>query len=356
MEAASRWDDRSAPNQHLNGLNDQPTGGLSIPPTERSTFEHVRNAKAILIHQSDAIARLADRIPADFSAAVEAIAKCRGCVIVTGMGKAGWIGQKVSASLASLGTASHFLHPAEAIHGDLGRIRHGDIVLALSNSGETAEIVNLLPRIESFGVPIIAMTSKLNSTLATHASMVLDFGRVDESCHLGLAPSASTTVMLALGDALALSVSQLRSFQATDFVKFHPGGSLGIKLSKVTEVMRPSSSCRVADENKTVREIYITHRGEQRRSGVVLLTDRSGQLTGIFTDSDLAKLLERQQDSQLDGPIADVMTRNPITVNSKARTSVAIEILASRNISELPVVDDRNRPLGLIDITDVVSL
>ena len=323
---------------------------------QNSTFQHVSKAKAILEHQSAAIAKLAQRIPADFATAVESIAECRGCVIVTGMGKAGWIGQKVSASLASLGTASHFLHPAEAIHGDLGRIRSGDIVLALSNSGETAEIVNLLPRIESFGVPIIAMTSQLKSTLANHASLILDFGRVDESCHLGLAPSASTTVMLALGDALALSVSQLKSFQATDFVKFHPGGSLGVKLSLVTEVMRPLASCRVASETKTVREIYVTHRGEQRRSGVVLLTDEAGKLSGIFTDSDLAKLLERQKDDQFDGPISNVMTKGPITVGSKERMSVAIEILASRNISELPVVDLRNRPLGLIDITDVVSL
>ncbi len=324
--------------------------------TQRSTFQHVRNAKAILEHQSTAIAQVANRIPADFPAAVERIANCRGCVIVTGMGKAGWIGQKISASLASLGTASHFLHPAEAIHGDLGRIRSGDIVLALSNSGETAEIVNVMPRIESFGVSIIAITAQLNSTLANRASLVLDFGRIDESCHLGLAPSASTTVMLALGDALALSVSQLRSFQATDFVKFHPGGSLGIKLAKVTEVMRPLESCRVACQTKTVREIYVTHRNEQRRSGVVLLTDESGRLSGIFTDSDLAKLLERQQDNQFDGPISDVMTHQPITVGSTERASVAIEILASRNISELPVVDRRNHPLGLIDITDVVSL
>lgn len=323
---------------------------------QRSTLEHVRKAKAILNHQSAAIARLAERVPADFAAAVETIADCKGCVIVTGIGKAGWIGQKISASLASLGMASHFLHPAEAIHGDLGRLRPGDVLLALSNSGETAEIVNLLPRIKSFGISIVAMTSKLDSTLANHASLVLDFGRVDESCHLGLAPSTSTTVMLALGDALALSVSQLRAFQATDFVKFHPGGSLGVKLSLVTEMMRPIESCRVAQETMTVREIYVTHRGEQRRSGVVLLTDASGRLSGIFTDSDLAKLLERQQDDQFDGPIAAVMTHQPITVGENELTSVAIEILASRNISELPVVDHRNRPLGLIDITDVVSL
>ena len=325
-------------------------------PFYRAKFEHVHKAKAILNQQSAAIAKVAASIPADFAAAVEAIESCEGCVIVTGIGKAGWIGQKVSASLASLGTSSHFLHPAEAMHGDLGRIRSGDLVLALSNSGETAEIVNMLPRIESFGVSIIAITATLDSTLANHSSLVLDYGRVDESGSLGLAPSTSTTVMLALGDALALSVSELRSFQATDFVKFHPGGSLGLKLSMVTEVMRPLKSCRVANQSKTVREIYITCRGQQRRSGVVLLTNDEGKLAGIFTDSDLAKLLERQQDNQLDNPIAEVMTQMPITVASSERTSVAIEILASRNISELPVVDSKERPLGLIDITDVVSL
>ena len=257
---------------------------------------------------------------------------------------------------ASTGTASHFLHPSEAIHGDLGRVKTDDVVLILSNSGETTEIVNLLPRFENLGVKIVAITATLENSLARHAAAVLDFGKVKESGHLGLAPSTSTTVMLAIGDALALTVSRYKDFQATDFAKFHPGGSLGLKLSKVTEVMRPISSCRIGMESDTVRNLFVSQGGARRRSGVVLLIGQSGELTGIFTDSDLAKLLERQQDDLFDGPVSHVMTTEPITIGADERASVAIEILASRNISELPVVDTKGRPVGLVDITDIVSL
>jgi len=329
---------------------DQNQSGSPLP------FEHVRQAREILFNQAKAISKVGENIPADFSMAVELVAGCRGAVIVVGIGKAGWIGQKISASLASTGTASHFLHPAEAFHGDLGRVKTDDVVLVLSNSGETAEIVNLLPRVEDLGVKTVAITATLDSTLARHAAAVLDIGKVQESGHLGLAPSASTTVMLALGDALALTVSRFKDFRATDFAKFHPGGSLGLKLSNVTEVMRPISGCRIGLETDTVRNLFVSQGGATRRSGVVMLIGQSGELTGIFTDSDLAKLLERQQDDLFDGPVSQVMTTEPITIGAGERTSVAIEILAARNISELPVVDSQGRPVGLVDITDIVSL
>ena len=319
-------------------------------------FEHIKQGREILLNQAEAIKTVGDNVPADFPLAVEMLAGCRGAVIVVGIGKAGWIGQKVSASLASTGTASHFLHPSEAIHGDLGRVKTDDVVLILSNSGETTEIVNLLPRFENLGVKIVAITATLENSLARHAAAVLDFGKVKESGHLGLAPSTSTTVMLAIGDALALTVSRYKDFQATDFAKFHPGGSLGLKLSNVTEVMRPISSCRIGMESDTVRNLFVSQGGARRRSGVVLLTGQSGELTGIFTDSDLAKLLERQQDDLFDGPVSHVMTTEPITIGADERASVAIEILAARNISELPVVDTKGRPVGLVDITDIVSL
>ncbi len=319
-------------------------------------FEHIKQGREILLNQAKTIETVGKNVPADFPLAVEMIAGCRGAVIVVGIGKAGWIGQKISASLASTGTASHFLHPSEALHGDLGRVKTDDVVLVLSNSGETAEIVNLLPRVEDLGVKTVAITATLDSTLARHAAAVLDFGKVKESGHLGLAPSASTTVMLAIGDALALTVSRFKDFQATDFAKFHPGGSLGLKLSNVTEVMRPISSCRIGLETDTVRKLFVSQGGARRRSGVVMLIGQSGELTGIFTDSDLAKLLERQQDDLFDGPAKHVMTTQPITINASERTSVAIEILAARNISELPVVDSQGRPVGLVDITDIVSL
>ena len=329
---------------------DQNTAESHLP------FEHIKQAREILLHQAEAIQAVGKNVPADFPLAVQLISDCRGAVIVVGIGKAGWIGQKISASLASTGTVSHFLHPAEALHGDLGRIRSEDIVLVLSNSGETGEIVSLLPRIEAHGVKTVAITATLDSALARHADAVLNYGKVEESGHLGLAPSASTTVMLAMGDALALTTSRLKQFRDSDFAKFHPGGSLGMKLSNVTEVMRPISGCRIGLETETVRNLFVTQGGASRRSGVVMLIDDGGTLTGIFTDSDLAKLLERQQDDLFDGPAKHVMTTEPITIDAGERTSVAIEILAARNISELPVVDSQGRPVGLVDITDIVSL
>ena len=319
-------------------------------------FQSLKAAQEIVQHQADSLKHLAKNIPADFHLAVEALLQCEGCVIVTGMGKAGWIGQKLSASLASTGTRSHFLHPAEAIHGDLGRIGTSDVVLALSNSGETGEIVTLLPTLHKFEIPLISITAKMDSTLARSSNLILNYGKVAESGHLGLAPSTSTTMMLALGDALALTVSHAKSFQAVDFARFHPGGSLGRRLSRVEEIMRPSESCRVSLESETVRQIYIGHQGQTRRAGVVMLIDKAGILTGIFTDSDLARLLERQQDSQFDSPIADVMTKAPHTIERGTRTEIAIETLACHNISELPVIDHSGKPIGLIDITDVVNI
>ena len=271
---------------------------------ERSQFEILREASEIIRREAQALDSLASNLPTSFYDAIQMILDCDGAVIVTGVGKAGWIGQKISASLASLGTVSHFLNPSEAFHGDLGRIGKHDIVLALSNSGETSELLQILPRINEFDVPIIAMTAKANSTLARYSDIVLDYGRVDEACFLGLAPSTTTTTMLALGDALSLIVSRERNFRPHDFAKFHPGGSLGKQLSLVEEVMRPLSDCRIADLNESVREIYIRHGGKQRRVGVILILNRTGELCGLFTDSDLARLLEQQQDNFFDGPIS----------------------------------------------------
>lgn len=320
------------------------------------SFERLKKGRQILQQQAAAVASLANKVPADFDLAIELLLNCRGSVIVTGMGKAGWIGQKVSASFASTGTRSHFLHPAEAIHGDFGRVGPDDLVMALSNSGETSEIVTLIPTIHSMHVPLIAITATRESTLGRQADLVLDFGKVDESGHLGLAPSTSTTIMLVLGDALALTLSSERAFLPTDFARFHPGGSLGRRLAKVEEVMRPLNQCRIAVEHETVRAIYIRSQSESRRSGAVMVVSPDGILKGLFTDSDLARLLERQQDSQFDQAIGDVMTREPLTVKRGLRTEVAIETLACRNISELPVVGEKGEPIGLIDITDVVNL
>ncbi|MEQ1903620.1 MAG: KpsF/GutQ family sugar-phosphate isomerase [Pirellulaceae bacterium] len=329
---------------------------LEKPLTLETTFERLQAASEILGKEAQILQHLAKNVPLGLAEAVECLTMCTGAVIVTGMGKAGWIGQKISASLASTGTRSHFLHPAEAVHGDLGRIAKDDWVLALSNSGETAELTLILPNLKRNAAGIISITAHAESTLGRASDVVIDFGSIQEACHLGLAPSTSTTAMVALGDALALVLSRARQFDVMDFAQFHPGGSLGKKLSNVEDIMRSLEKCRVARETERVRDIYVRSSVSQRRVGVILVVDADHKLSGIFTDSDLARLLERRNESALDGNIGQVMTRNPISISAGQRAEEAVKILSARNISELPVVDDAQRPLGIIDITDVISM
>jgi arabinose-5-phosphate isomerase len=321
-----------------------------------SPFEQLRFAREILRNEAQAVLALADRLHDDFCRAVDLVHRCRGNVIVTGMGKAGLVGQKIAATLGSTGTSSHFLHPGEAIHGDLGRVHSQDIALVLSFSGETEEIVRILPSLRQMQTPIVAVTRSGTSELGRAADVTLELGPLKEACALGLAPSTSTTAMLAVCDALALVVSRMRGFDAEDFARFHPGGSLGRKLAKVEEVMRPLADCRVASQSGTVREIYVQLSRPGRRTGAIILLDKDGKLSGIFTDSDLARLLESRHDMSLDDPIQAVMTRAPSTVTVGTRLPEAIETLANRKISELPVVDSEGRPVGMIDITDVVGI
>jgi arabinose-5-phosphate isomerase len=319
-------------------------------------FEQLRHARKILTIEAQTLLRLADGLDLDFCRAVDLLLACRGSLIVTGMGKAGLIGQKIAATLASTGTRSHFLHPAEAIHGDLGRICHDDVLLVLSQSGETEEITRLLPSLAQFGVSVLAITGRRTSALGRAATVTVPLGPVKEACALGLAPSASTTAMLALGDALALVVSRMRDFKTEDFARFHPGGSLGRKLSKVQDHMRPMANCRVARDSDSVRHVVVTCTKPGRRTGAIMLTDEGGRLAGIFTDSDLARLFENHCDSALDAPIRDVMTSDPSTVTLGSMMRDAVRIMVDRKISELPVVDAGGAPVGLIDITDVVGL
>ncbi len=329
---------------------------IEKPQILETNFERLQAASEILLKESQILQHLAKNVPLGLAEAVQCLAACTGAVIVTGMGKAGWIGQKISASLASTGTRSHFLHPAEAVHGDLGRIAKDDWVLALSNSGETAELTLILPNLKRTAAGIISITAHDESTLGRASDVVIDFGSIQEACHLGLAPSTSTTAMVALGDALALVLSRARQFGVMDFAQFHPGGSLGKKLSNVEDIMRSIEKCRVAKETERVRDIYVRSSVSQRRVGVILIVDIEKKLTGIFTDSDLARLLERRNEAALDGAIGQVMTGNPISIAAGQRAEEAVKILSARNISELPVVDQAKRPIGIIDITDVISL
>lgn len=325
----------------------------SLPTTSSETIELGRQ---VIAQEARALEGLLDRLDGDFAAAVAKLVALRGNLMVTGIGKAGLIGQKLSATFASTGTRAHFLHPAEAFHGDLGRIADDDCVLALSQSGETSEVLQLLPPLAARGISILAITGTRTSTLARAATLTLTLGRLDEACWLGLAPSSSTTAMLAMGDALALVTSRLKGFEANDFARYHPGGSLGRKLSLVDQQMRGLDQCRVAGEDATVREVLAGSMRPGRRSGAVLLTDAEGRLTGIFTDSDLARLIERRDDGALDRPICEQMTRGPATISSGEQMERAIDLLADRKLSELPVLDQDGRPLGLIDVTDIIGL
>ncbi|NLX54900.1 MAG: KpsF/GutQ family sugar-phosphate isomerase [Planctomycetaceae bacterium] len=327
------------------------------PDTETlSSFEQLRLARQIIEQESKSLLLVADRLDSQFCRAVNYLYNCRGSVIVCGMGKAGLVGQKIMATLGSTGTRSHFLHPAEAVHGDLGRVHPDDVMLMLSQSGETEEIVRILPSLKELGVAIVAITAQAESTLGQAATVVVELGTLDEACSLGLAPSTSTTVMLALGDALALVTSRMRKFAREDFARSHPAGSLGRKLSKVEHHLRPLAKCRVALANKTVRQVFVDLSVPGRRTGAIMLIDDEGKLCGIFTDSDLARLFEHRQECALDQPIREVMTAQPLSVRAGTKMIDAVTVLAQRKISELPVVDTAGRPVGLIDVTDVVGM
>ncbi len=322
-----------------------------------SVGERLTAARRIMQGEADAISQIASELDQDFLKVVDAICECSGQVVISGMGKAGLIGQKISATFASTGTRSIFLHPAEAVHGDLGRVHGNDVMLLLSYSGETEELNRLLPVLRTQTQLLVAMTGARTSTLAKNVDVVLSLGALREMCPLGLAPSTSTTAMLALGDALALSVSEQRGFTREAFARNHPAGNLGKQLSPVEQSMRPLDSCRVAHHQTTLCDVLVRVSKPGRRSGAVMLIDDAQKLVGIFTDSDLARLLEQRRHDSLDQPIANVMTTRFRTVTAGSPLSEAIELLAQFKISELPVVDPHTGvPVGMIDITDVVGL
>jgi arabinose-5-phosphate isomerase len=313
-------------------------------------------AREIIEMEARALEAVSGRLDHSFCRAVDLIYRCGGSVIVSGMGKAGLVGQKIAATLASTGSRSHFLHPAEAIHGDLGRIHRDDVLVMLSQSGETEEVVRLLPSIAQIGAPLVAITGQARSKLGRAAQIVIELGPLQEACSLGLAPSTSTTAMLAIGDALALVASRMRGFSRDDFARFHPGGSLGRQLARVDDYMRPLADCRVAAGSRVLREVLIEARLPSRRTGAIMIVDQAGQLAGIFTDSDLARLFESRRDGLLDGPVRNVMTKQPATAPQGSMMNDAVTIMAERRISELPVVDGDGKPVGLLDITDIVAL
>lgn len=319
-------------------------------------LDELREGRAVIRHEAEALLELSRRLDSAFCAATELLADCTGTVIVTGIGKAGLIGRKMAATFSSTGTKSFFLHPTEALHGDLGCVSSEDVVCLLSHSGESEEICRLLPLLKRLGVPLIAITATAVSTLGRQADATICLGRLVEAGAHGLAPTTSTTAMLAVGDALAMVLCQRRRFSPEQFAASHPGGNLGRRLAPVQELMRRGNEIRIAPETATVREVYIGLSRPGRRTGAVMLVDDDGCLTGLFTDSDLARLLEQRRDADLDRPICDVMTRRPLTIGPAAILEEAVQLLGQRRLSELPVIDEQHRPIGLLDITDLIGV
>jgi arabinose-5-phosphate isomerase len=313
-------------------------------------------AREVLRIEAQALERVRERLGDSIARAADLIYRSSGSVIVTGMGKAGLVGQKLAATLASTGTRAFPLHPAEAVHGDLGRIRADDVVIALSQSGETEEVVRLIPALRRLGACLIAITERVSSRLGQAADVCVTLGSVEEACPLGLAPSASTTVLMAVGDALALLVSRMRDFTAVDFALYHPAGSLGRKLTRVEEAMRTGRQVRRAHVDETVRSVFVRLAAPGRRSGAVLIEDNDARLLGIFTDSDLARLFEKRREAELDQPIGAVMTPDPFAVRVGTSLAEAVELMKTHKISELPVVDRGEHLVGLIDVTDLIGL
>jgi len=313
-------------------------------------------ARSVIDAEAAAVRGLAARLDDAFEKAVRMVYECRGTVVLSGIGKAGLVAQKTSATLCSTGTPSIFLHAAEAIHGDLGRVRRNDLALIYSYGGETDEVTRLLQQLKKMGTPIIAMTGRPHSTLGRYADVVLNLGDLQEACPLGLAPSVTTTAMLALGDALALTVLKMRNFKEEDFALFHPGGSLGRKLLKVEEVMRKDDRLPLASDRLTVREVLCSLTRIKRRSGAAVLVDAQGKLTGSVVDADLRRLLEGGDASVLDRPVAEVMVRQPKRIQVGRLASEALHIINEYHIDELPVVDAADRVVGLVDIQDLVEV
>lgn len=310
-------------------------------------------AKKVLKMEAEAIAGLISRIDANFEKIIKLICKVEGRIIVTGMGKPGFIAQKISATLSSTGTPSLYLHPAEALHGDLGRVTKKDLILALSNSGETEEIIKFLPIVKKIGAKLVSMTGNPLSTLGRFSDYTINTSVKREACPLGLAPTTSTTVMLAMGDALAVALLERKGFKEKDFAFYHPGGILGKRLLlTVGDIMRKGYDSPVVKEDTRVKQVLLTI--TKSRAGSASVVDRAGRLVGIFTDGDLRRHLETNP-GLIECKVKYAMTKNPTVITRERLAAEAFDILRSKRIDELPVVDDKRRPIGLLDVQDILK-
>ena len=317
------------------------------------TNTNLETAKEVLDIEAKSIIDLKNRLGNEIEEAVDTLYNCKGRVIVTGMGKSGHIGRKIAATLSSTGTPAYFLHPAESTHGDSGILTREDVVIAISNSGETLELMNLLPLIKRFSVPLISMTGKMESTLAKSGDVVLNIAVEKEACPLGKAPTASTTVTLALGDALAICLLKKRGFSEEDFLLYHPSGALGKKkLVKVADLMISDERMPVISQEKSFLDVvkYIS----EKRLGCAVLTDEKGTMQGVLTDGDIRRILLAHHN--VENIVAkEVMTKSPKTVSEESIATKALAIMEKYSITSLAVVDENNKPVGLIHVHDLLK-
>jgi arabinose-5-phosphate isomerase len=314
----------------------------------------LETAKRVLRVESEAIAGLIERLDARFEKAVELLHACKGRVVVTGLGKSGLVGRKLAATFASTGTPALFLHTGEALHGDLGMLTAGDVMLAISTSGETAELIELLETVRRLGVPLLALTANPKSTLAKASNIVLDIAVKEEACSLNLAPTASTAAAMAMGDALAISLLERRGFKAEDFAALHPGGRLGNKLRRVESLMHQGDNApSVLPTTKMPDVIYEMSR---KGLGLAAVTEANGKLLGIITDGDLRRVMQKRQEIVLALTAADCMTKSPITLSRTELAASALRLMEEKKITSLLITDPAGKLEGVLHIHDLWTL
>lgn len=313
----------------------------------------IQQGKRVLEIEARAIAALVDRLDDRFAKAIDLLHRCTGKVVVSGMGKSGLIGQKIAATLASTGTPAFFVHPADGIHGDLGMLARQDALLAISNSGETEEVLKLLPFMKRLGLPIIAFTGRTQSTLAKNSDVVLDVSVSEEACPLGLAPTSSTTAALAMGDALAIALLQKRGFKEEDFAQFHPGGTLGRRLLfKVRDLMHEGSALPRVSATASARDAILEM--TSKKLGMTTVVNAKGQLAGVITDGDLRRFLEKGSNIAK-AKASDLGSKSPRTIQADALAAKALQTMEQYSITTLVVVDERKRLAGVIHLHDLLK-
>ena len=319
-----------------------------------SPEEILEVARRVIRIEERAVKDLLPRLDSSFVRAVELLYECKGRVVVTGMGKSGIIGRKISATMASTGTPSFFLHPAEGSHGDLGMVVKGDVVIAISNSGETEEILSLLPVIKRLGIPLIALTGRLNSTLAKRSDVVLDVSVKEEASSLAMAPTASTTAALVMGDALAVALLEMKGFSEEDFALLHPGGTIGKRLLlKVEDLMHVGNEIPLVTLGTPMKDVILEI--SSKRLGITTVVDDRGRLQGVITDGDLRRILERYGKSFFELKAGQVMTKNPKVISKDALAARALQVMERHSITALVVSNEEGKPTGIIHLHDLLK-